>query len=738
MIRITPFGGCQLHNPLAHANKSIGDVGIFYKMGFRSTPFSVSANTNHQLIDYVTGKIDFPEWIRALTYSDGETQPPPELGQLIYSGDVALVEMSTPAEFLFQNALLNRNRFEETIVEKLSELDSQRKLIKRWNGALARGNHEVREESAKELYGLMPKDTEEQKNLAEFVLGTSSRLLSVDDMTKSLGELRDRLGIPVAVTLYNFNYMPNGSPVSWPADFKDNIVEVARRLDMPSIDTATFVAQEGVANVMLEDRRHWKQSALLPVGTMLYDFCARVVGEPPLSEARPSKRRPTRAPAQSVALRREGTTPLTVASGTYPPDRLYAFDHNTGGYFVDDDSTIFAVIVLGGHWANGSNTDAADKAVSTSAEHPGNALMFDAGVRPRGREVHRFVNLQEREGAKESPCAGLADQVMRNSQARFGRSPKMLFFSISRGGTSLSGVGQSAEDGLTRGTAQYREVMRLIERAREIAAEQDRRLEVAAVCLLHGEYEASRNVPGSAYRRGLSLLQLQYDADIRSRTGQSEPVRLYLTQTNRGSQRFEAPELPIAQLNAKYDNPFVQCVGPTYFAPPEVRPEGAAGYVTAAGYRRIGQLFGRFLLDDLWGAQREPLRVEQALWAGVQTIRLRYNRAVSLEEDDARVNISNLGPGLGVDFSDGTARSPTVEALRPVRGRDSEIDVELTAPPRGFGKRLLIAARTTGSGGVGNQEGARSGIRSKEAFDFDPLDGADLFDWACAEQVILS
>jgi len=71
--------------------------------------------------------------------------------------------------------------------------------------------------------------------------------------------------------------------------------------------------------------------------------------------------------------------------------------------------------------------------------------------------------------------------------------------------------------------------------------------------------------------------------------------------------------------------------------------------------------------------------------------------------------------------------------LPPIGGR------LLPAPSLGRSrKRLLIAARTTGAGGVGNQEGARSGIRSKEAFDVDPLDGAELFDWACTEQVILS
>jgi hypothetical protein len=280
--------------------------------------------------------------------------------------------------------------------------------------------------------------------------------------------------------------------------------------------------------------------------------------------------------------------------------------------------------------------------------------------------------------------------------------------------------------------------MRLIGRAREIAAGQKQRLEVAAICLLHGEHEASRNVPGSVYRRGLSQLQLQYDADIRALTGQTEPVRLYLTQTSRGSSRFEAPEIPIAQLNAGRDNPYVQCVGPTYFAPPEARQDGAPAYVKAIGYRRIGQLFGRFLLDDLWGSQRDPLRIEEAYWIGPKTIRLRYNRAVGLEEDDARVNISALGPGLGVDFNDATPWSPTVEAVRPTRGREAELDVELTAPSTGPRKRLLIAARTTGGGGVGSLEGPRSGIRSKEPFDTDPLDGTELFDWACAEQITLT
>jgi len=68
MVAITPFGGCILHNPLGEYYKKNRAVGMFSKMGFRNTPFSLSANTNHQLIDFLTGSIDIPQWIQSLAY----------------------------------------------------------------------------------------------------------------------------------------------------------------------------------------------------------------------------------------------------------------------------------------------------------------------------------------------------------------------------------------------------------------------------------------------------------------------------------------------------------------------------------------------------------------------------------------------------------------------------------------------------------------------------------------------
>ncbi len=769
MIRTLPFGGCFLHNPINGVLKKEQKPSIFSEMGLRGAPFSLSANTNHQLIDFLSGKLKFPEWVKNLVYGDFVDPPSPEKAELIYEGDLALVGMSTPTELVFEGSLLNVNKFDEFIKEQLSVFSTEKKLIANWRKALLESDEESRKALSEKLYNNIRENGHVPENVSKIVTHTFSRSLNVDEMTKSVADLRDRLGMPMGMVLYNFMFMPDGRPVQWPASFKADCIEVARRLDLPAFDFAPFVAQEGVEKVLMDDRRHWNAPYYLRLGEILFDFCTEVVDRSPQKNAlttgglrlrtsgvgalaatanlpvKPAKVAPkTNRVAQKPGTPRETVQKKDKVLGNIAPavvatPRAYEFDAKTGSHLPDHASSISAVVVLGGAWANGFNGDPADATVSDVPEHPSKALMFDVGLRPRGREVASFVDLRERGGggAKETPCAGLADQLIRNTSARFQGSPTMLFFSVSKGGSGLSGASQTEEDGFLRGSAQHREVLRLLHRASEIAAVQKRRLEVAAICLLHGEHEAGRNSSGPAYRRGLSLLQVQYDADIRALTGQSDPVRLYLTQTNRGSARFKTPELPMAQLNARFDNQYVHCVGPTYFAPAEARPERAPMHLKALGYRRVGQLFGRFLLDDLWGAQREPLRVEEAYWVGQRTIRLRYNRPIGLEEDNGRVNVSDLGPGLGVDFHDGTPWSPIVEAVRLAREQDCELDVDLTAPSQGYRKLLLIAARTTGGGGVGSRDGARSGIRSREPFDVDPLDGTELFDWACSEQVVL-
>jgi hypothetical protein len=55
VMRIAGFGGCGLHNPQISLYRR-GLVPLFYReMGFRNTPFALSATANIQLLDFLTG-----------------------------------------------------------------------------------------------------------------------------------------------------------------------------------------------------------------------------------------------------------------------------------------------------------------------------------------------------------------------------------------------------------------------------------------------------------------------------------------------------------------------------------------------------------------------------------------------------------------------------------------------------------------------------------------------------------
>jgi hypothetical protein len=744
MIRITPFGGCGLHNPLAQLVRRKLAPNFFREIGFRHTPFALSANANLQLIDFATGQITIPPWIRQLTYVDADHQPNMLQAKRMFSGELAMVEMSTPIEYMFEGYVLNINRFEEVLLNQLTQLKAEKKLISTWRSSLLKGREEIRKESAQALFALIPKDTEASRNLATFVQGTTTRILTTEEMTNSMGLLRERLDIPVGMVLHNFQFMPDGRPVSWPSDFKDNCEGLAKKLNMPTLDFAELVQKEGVARVMAEDRRHWEPDYFPRLSEMMYDFCARILDRPSANELAEKlavavrKKRAEIAIISSPPMNRElDKTPKLVKASS----REYLFDHRSGGHMPADENAIYMIVILGQSWALGANGDIeGDTAVSSKPAHPGKALMFDLGLRPRTRTVKCFVDLHERSSGstKETVSSGIADHVLRNCEQRFGKKPKLLFVVVGRGGTNVTGVGMTPDDGLLRGSVQHCEVMDLVAKARDIALKQSARLEVAAICLLQGENEAGRKANPVDYRRSLSLLQSSYDSDIRRLTGQDEAVRLYLTQTNRGSFRTEAPEIPMAQLRVQDDNALIRCVGPTYFAPPEVRESGTASHAKAIGYRRIGHMFGAYLLDDMWGAHRSALFVRNTYWINPKTIRLRYSRDVSLEVDNSRINITALGPGLGIDFDDETDWTPTVKSVSLVAGSKCELDVELSAPPTGLRKRILIASRLTGNGGNGCFEGARSGLRSSEPFGKDILDGTDLFDWACQEEIAIA
>lgn len=740
MIRFATFGGCGLHNPLNHLRRL--DIGQFpfRRIGFQATPYALSANANLQLLDFVTGETEIPEWIRRLTYGDSSHVPTKEQGERIYDCDIILSEMSTPVEYMFEGFILNINRFEEVMAEELGQLEGERKLIAAWRSALVKGKEEARAETAERLYSLLPRETDDQQKLASFVRGTTSRMLDIDEMTAATGQLRERFGKPMGLVLHNFQFLPDGRPISWPSDFKRQVAEIGSRLDMPTLDLAPIVQKHGVGRAMAADRRHWEPRFYPRLAEGFYDFAADILGRPSMKD---------KIAAQRVEKRQELNDDFEEEAETTGGDprsagtrvHHYEYDFETGGYLPSIDNTIFVIVLVGQSWATGASADATDLLpVTVGSDHEGCALMFDAGIRPAGRPVGKFVDLREsvRGSTRETPCSGIADHILRQCDARFAQKPELLFVSVALAGVTLSGSGLSPDGGSLRGSQQHRQAMHYVNRARQIAEESARRCEVLAICYVGGDVEVGqKGANASEFERQISLLQQQYDVDLRAITRQDEPIRLFVTQTARSASERELSPIAAAQLSVQERNPNVRCAGPLYCFPTEIREKGHPLHGKPLGHRRLGQTLGHFLLEECWGPGRDALRVVRGEWINPAAARLTFSQPIAIETSDAQVRVSDLGPGGGLAFDDGTRWPPSICAIRTIKGHDYDLEVELSSPPTGFTRRFFIAAQSSISGAAGNLLGPRSAIRSRRPFDKDPADGADLYLWACRQEILL-
>ena len=276
--RITPFGGCLIHNPLSEFYRRHGTWGLYSKQnGWVSRPFSLSASTNLQLFDFMTGAIIIPDWIRSYIYFESFTPPTQEQTKLFLSGNIALVEMSTPIEYIFGDYLINVNQFENFSASLIEEFPDHKKVISKWHQSLKKADNDRRREYADQLCAIILPDDDEHRIKRQFVQETTSRHLSLQGMTKAMAELRDRLGIPTAMIIHNYSYMPDGRPISWPADFKSNSFEAARRLEMSTLDLAGYVQENGVEATLAFDRRHFADAHLAPIGKIMHDFCQEVL-----------------------------------------------------------------------------------------------------------------------------------------------------------------------------------------------------------------------------------------------------------------------------------------------------------------------------------------------------------------------------------------------------------------------------------------------------------------------------
>lgn len=256
------LGGCPLNNPLSNLERRGLACSIQTQMGFRRSAFALSINGALQLMRFLRGELEIPAWVRDCCYGDSKHVPNAAQSALLAQADIAMMEMSSPIEFVYGDFILNQNRFREIIVSPLRDVDkTTRTLTNKWlSEGIQKQNEELRQKYASALLDMLPSNTEELLHIRDVVFTLRGRQVREEEIYQGLKALLPMLPAPLLIVLHNYSYMPDGRPVIWPADFKDNSRNAARRLGIPVYDPLQVVQRHWGGDVLMEDRRHYHRS----------------------------------------------------------------------------------------------------------------------------------------------------------------------------------------------------------------------------------------------------------------------------------------------------------------------------------------------------------------------------------------------------------------------------------------------------------------------------------------------
>jgi hypothetical protein len=726
LVRPIPFGGCNLHNPVLQASQD-GRLDRRYRdaSARRNWLLTLSPRAMIQAHEFLTGAKTIPADLQRLyTGEEGFFEPAPNAPEILEECDVAIIEISTPYEFVYRDLILNVNRLSEFFTEYCQATGTPQRGFEAWRTALLKQQHDKAAELGAALEESLVEPEWDGIHLADLIGGIRCIELGVDETTDLVAQLRDRIGKPVGMVIHNFRFMPDGRAISWPTSFKRDSVEVAQRLGLPTLDLAPRVVEHGATLVVAEDGRHWNPgTGMALVGSWLAEFAESVAG----GSASNPKIGGT-ASTTAAAIQKAAT------SARVPE---YRFDHASGGYFPLREDIMPMVIVLGDAWALGENGDPEERAVTDRPQHPEHALMFGAGAAPGEKLTGGLKALHEKRIARrtETPCSGLADVIMSDCVARFGAKPRMLFSAVGHPGAKL--VSAPGGQGFARGSEVHTSLLNIVSSAKHLAAAEGRDLQVLALCFAQARNDEPPEGMSRAYWNAILKLREQYEADLCAITGQRDRIPLLLAQHNRGAARLaKFPSTAAAQLAAADTDPLVRCIGPSYQFEAERTDDAKPWRLSADSYRRLGRLFGRFIMDDILGPGRQPLRAISCRFAGPRTIHLNYACDIAL--DPVSVDVSELGPGLGIDFVDGVKPSARILSMQIPADRPKRLQIELDSEPSGTSPSLYVAARSSGNGGVGRISGARCAVRAAAPVEQDPVSGTPIYDWACTEVVPVS
>ena len=270
------MGACLLHGPMSVAIRS-GEMGRTTVGKGGSAPGTYSFGEMIQLLDFLENKMDIPAEFRPICGYHVPYQPGP--GAPGFTGaDVCLMEPNGVVDIDWDGLKINRAQVQRYITNPLKTLGRDTaKMANNWyqRGILA-CNEEVRAELAAELIRQVPDNLEGR----DLMIGVLDRAHGVKrDAEADLEEIVGRVPIPIGVLAYAYQYLPDGRPMFWPADFNQTIKSVVSRFDLPFLEPWRLVLEHGGEPVLKPDLRHYREEFIPTVATFISRFASEVAGQ---------------------------------------------------------------------------------------------------------------------------------------------------------------------------------------------------------------------------------------------------------------------------------------------------------------------------------------------------------------------------------------------------------------------------------------------------------------------------
>ncbi|MBY0320970.1 MAG: hypothetical protein K2X72_19770 [Reyranella sp.] len=292
-LEIFSVGACLLSAPVTELISSNRATNSWNRYSKHITPAVYTLDEALQLVRFMRGDFDIPPLFRELCRLDRSEEGPPLKGALD-TADVVLVEINSPVAIRYSRYALCRSQLISLVLNYVKTSDELARAGNAWyhQGIMA-DNAEVREETAQKLVRAVP-DTMPDPDLARAVLIDSrpSRR-DVAELAEGLAELRDAFRAPLGVVTYTHQYMPDGRPLPWPADFIEQTMAAAQQLALPVFHPSNYVRSYGATRALMPDRVHYQPEFSAALAEPLWEFAAGVAG---VSSSTPAVT-PAQAPA---------------------------------------------------------------------------------------------------------------------------------------------------------------------------------------------------------------------------------------------------------------------------------------------------------------------------------------------------------------------------------------------------------------------------------------------------------